>query len=38
LPEDSSLLPAPVGIIEIICLFALAAWRKLMGEETIEIV
>jgi hypothetical protein len=38
LPEDSSLLPAPVGIIEIICLFALAAWRKLMGEDTIEIV
>ena len=36
LPEDSSLLPAPVGIIEIICLFALAAWRKLTGEDTVE--
>jgi methionine aminopeptidase len=38
LPSDSSLLPAPVGIIEILTLFGLAAWRKLMGEDEIEIV
>jgi methionine aminopeptidase len=38
LPSDSSLLPAPVGIIEILTLFGLAAWRKLMGEDDIEIV
>jgi hypothetical protein len=33
LPSDSSLLPAPVGIIEIFTLFGLAACRKLMGED-----
>jgi methionine aminopeptidase len=38
LPSDSSLLPAPVGIIEILTLFGLAAWRKLMGEDEIEII
>jgi hypothetical protein len=38
LPNDASLLPAPVGIVEILTLFGLAAWRKLMGEDEIEII
>lgn len=38
LPNDSSLLPAPVGLIEMLTLFGLAAWRKLMGDEEVEIV
>ncbi len=36
LDDESSILPAPVGIIEIIALFGLAAWRKLMGESDFE--
>jgi hypothetical protein len=37
-PSDSSLLPAPVGIIEIFTIFSLAAWRKFMGDDDVEIV